>query len=84
MISRSALRKYERERENTDNLLSESTDPHRGIVLHFINSWRTAVGLGVNRGFGGTNASDFGLATQIGGATVKADGKAVVENGALM
>lgn len=41
------------------------------------------VGLGDNRGFGGTNASDFGLATQIGGATVKADGKTVVENGAL-
>ncbi len=41
------------------------------------------LGLGDNRGFGGTNASDFGLATQIGGATVKADGKTVVENGAL-
>ena len=41
------------------------------------------IGLGDNRGFGGTNASDFGLATQIAGATVKADGKTVVENGAL-
>jgi leucyl aminopeptidase (aminopeptidase T) len=41
------------------------------------------IGLGDNRGFGGTNASDFGLATQLGGATVKADGKTVVENGAL-
>jgi leucyl aminopeptidase (aminopeptidase T) len=41
------------------------------------------VGLGDNRGFGGTNASDFGLATQIGGATVKADGKIVVDNGIL-
>ena len=41
------------------------------------------LGLGDNRGFGGTNASDFGLATQIGGATVKADGKVVVENGVL-
>jgi len=41
------------------------------------------VGLGDNRGFGGTNASDFGLATQIGGATVKADGKTIVENGVL-
>ena len=41
------------------------------------------VGLGDNRGFGGTNASDFGLATQIGGATVKADGKMVVDTGAL-
>jgi leucyl aminopeptidase (aminopeptidase T) len=41
------------------------------------------LGLGDNRGFGGTNASDFGLATQIGGATLKADGKTVVENGAL-
>ena len=42
-----------------------------------------AVGLGDNRGFGGTNASDFSLATQLGGATVKADGKVVIENGAL-
>lgn len=41
------------------------------------------VGLGDNRGFGGTNASDFGLATQLGGATLKVDGKAVVENGVL-
>ena len=41
------------------------------------------VGLGDNRSFGGTNASDFALATQIGGATVKVDGKTVVENGAL-
>jgi leucyl aminopeptidase (aminopeptidase T) len=41
------------------------------------------VGLGDNRGFGGTNASDFGLATQIGGATVKVDDKTVVESGTL-
>ena len=41
------------------------------------------VGLGDNRGFGGTNASDFGLATQLAGATVKVDGKTVVESGAL-
>jgi aminopeptidase len=41
------------------------------------------VGLGDNRGFGGTNASDFGLPTQLGGATVKVDGKIVVENGTL-
>ncbi len=41
------------------------------------------VGLGDNRGFGGTIASDFGLATQIGGATVKADGRTIVENGVL-
>jgi leucyl aminopeptidase (aminopeptidase T) len=41
------------------------------------------VGLGDNRGFGGTNASDFGLPAQIGGATLKADGAVVIENGAL-
>jgi len=41
------------------------------------------VGLGDNRGFGGTNASDFGLATQIGGATVKADRTIIIENGGL-
>jgi leucyl aminopeptidase (aminopeptidase T) len=41
------------------------------------------IGLGDNRGFGGTNASDFTLATQLGGATVKADATIVIENGAL-
>lgn len=41
------------------------------------------VGLGDNRAFGGTNASDFGLASQLGGATLKVDGKVVVENGQL-
>jgi leucyl aminopeptidase (aminopeptidase T) len=41
------------------------------------------VGLGDNRAFGGTNASDFGLAAQLGGATLKVDGKAVLENGQL-
>jgi leucyl aminopeptidase (aminopeptidase T) len=41
------------------------------------------LGLGDNRGFGGKNASDFGLATQIGGATLKADGKTIIDNGVL-
>ncbi len=41
------------------------------------------VGLGDNRGFGGTNASDFGLSTQLGGATLKADANIVVEGGTL-
>jgi aminopeptidase len=41
------------------------------------------VGLGDNRGFGGANASDFGLATQLGGATLKVDGRTVIEKGAL-
>jgi leucyl aminopeptidase (aminopeptidase T) len=41
------------------------------------------VGLGDNRGFGGTNASDFGMPAQLGGATLKADGAVIVENGAL-
>lgn len=41
------------------------------------------VGLGDNRGFGGSNASDFSLATQIVGATVRVNGRAVVENGVL-
>lgn len=41
------------------------------------------VGLGDNRAFGGTNASDFGFGGQLGGATLKVDGKAVVENGQL-
>jgi leucyl aminopeptidase (aminopeptidase T) len=41
------------------------------------------VGFGDNRSFGGSNASDFGLALQLGRATVKVDGKAIVENGVL-
>jgi aminopeptidase len=41
------------------------------------------LGLGDNRGFGGKNASDFGLATQLGGATLKADGAIVVADGVL-
>jgi leucyl aminopeptidase (aminopeptidase T) len=41
------------------------------------------VGLGDNRAFGGTNASDFGLAGQLGGATLKVDGRVVIENGQL-
>jgi leucyl aminopeptidase (aminopeptidase T) len=42
-----------------------------------------SVGLGDNRAFGGTNASDFGLAAQLAGATVKADATIIVENGTL-
>jgi aminopeptidase len=41
------------------------------------------LGLGDNRGFGGTTVSDFGLATQIGGATLTVDGRIVIENGTL-
>jgi leucyl aminopeptidase (aminopeptidase T) len=42
------------------------------------------VGLGDNRGFGGTNASDFGIAGQIGGATLKADSTTIIANGQLV
>jgi leucyl aminopeptidase (aminopeptidase T) len=41
------------------------------------------IGLGDNRGFGGNNTSDFGLALQLSGATVTVDGKPVVANGRL-
>jgi leucyl aminopeptidase (aminopeptidase T) len=41
------------------------------------------VGLGDNRGFGGTNASDFGLATQLPGATLTVDGATVIDKGVL-
>jgi leucyl aminopeptidase (aminopeptidase T) len=41
------------------------------------------VGLGDNRAFGGSNASDFGLATQLPEATLQADGTTVVERGSL-
>lgn len=46
-------------------------------------SGSVVVGLGDNRGFGGTNASDFNLSAQLGGATVKVDGRTVVDNGVL-
>jgi len=41
------------------------------------------IGIGDNRGFGGTTVSDFGLSGQLGGATVTVDGKPVIEKGAL-
>jgi leucyl aminopeptidase (aminopeptidase T) len=41
------------------------------------------VGLGDNRGFGGTNASDFSLATQLPGATLTADGTTVIDKGTI-
>lgn len=41
------------------------------------------IGFGDNRGFGGSNASDFGLAAQLSGATVTVDGTPVVANGRL-
>lgn len=39
------------------------------------------IGLGDNRGFGGNNTSDFGLAAQLDRATVMVDGKTVIANG---
>lgn len=41
------------------------------------------IGLGDNRGFGGGNTSDFGMAAQLSGATVTVDGTPVVANGRL-
>jgi leucyl aminopeptidase (aminopeptidase T) len=41
------------------------------------------IGFGDNRGFGGTNTSDFGFAAQLDRATVTVDGKPVVANGRL-
>jgi len=41
------------------------------------------IGVGDNRGFGGNNTSDFGMAAQLSGATVTVDGTAVVANGRL-
>ena len=41
------------------------------------------IGFGDNRGFGGANTSDFGMAAQLSGATVTVDGTAVVANGRL-
>jgi leucyl aminopeptidase (aminopeptidase T) len=41
------------------------------------------LGFGDNRGFGGTNVSDFGISLQLGGATLKVDDKTVIGNGVL-
>ena len=41
------------------------------------------LGLGDNTAYGGTNASDFGLALPVSAATLKVDGKAILENGVL-
>ena len=41
------------------------------------------LGFGDNRGFGGSNVSDFGFAAQLGGATVSVDGNPVVASGRL-
>jgi aminopeptidase len=41
------------------------------------------IGVGDNRGFGGNNTSDFGMAAQLSSATVTVDGTAVVANGRL-
>ena len=41
------------------------------------------IGFGDNRGFGGNNTSDFGLAAQLSAATVTVDGTPVVANGRL-
>lgn len=40
-------------------------------------------GFGDNRGFGGSNTSDFGLFAQLGGATLTVDGRPVIERGRL-
>ena len=41
------------------------------------------IGFGDNRGFGGSNTSDFGFAAQLSGATITVDGKPVIANGRL-
>lgn len=41
------------------------------------------VGLGDNRTFGGSNTSDFGLPTQLPGATLTLDGTVVIDKGTL-
>jgi aminopeptidase len=41
------------------------------------------IGFGDNRGFGGSNTSDFAFAAQLSGATVTVDGKPVIANGRL-
>ena len=42
-----------------------------------------AFGIGDNRGFGGDNQSDFGFASQLGGATLTIDGKVLISGGRL-
>ena len=43
-----------------------------------------AIGVGDNRGWGGTNASTFTLPAQLGGATLKADTTTLIANGQLV
>ena len=42
------------------------------------------IGVGDNRGFGGTNVSDFTMPAQLGGATLKADTTTIIANGQLV
>lgn len=41
------------------------------------------VGMGDNRGVGGTEVSNFGFAGQLGGATIKVDGKSLIADGVI-
>jgi leucyl aminopeptidase (aminopeptidase T) len=41
------------------------------------------IGFGDNRGFGGSNTSDFGISAQLSSATLAVDGKTVVASGRL-
>jgi leucyl aminopeptidase (aminopeptidase T) len=59
----------------------ETKVPLGSGVIVWGASGSVTIGFGDNRGFGGTNASDFGFATQLGGATLAVDGKPVITNG---
>jgi len=54
-----------------------------GLADHLVRG-AVVVGLGENRALGGENATGFGFATALLGATVEVDGKKLVEGGRLI
>jgi leucyl aminopeptidase (aminopeptidase T) len=61
----------------------EATFPTNTGRVVWVAPGAVTVGLGDNTGWGGTNASDFVLSCPVSGATLSADGKVLIENGAL-
>jgi leucyl aminopeptidase (aminopeptidase T) len=61
----------------------EATLPTNTGHIVWMAPGAVTIGLGDNRGWGGTNASTFSLSAPVAGATLAVDGKAIIENGVL-
>ena len=61
----------------------EATLPTNTGHIVWMAPGAVTVGVGDNRGWGGSNASTFSLAAQVAGATLAVDGKTIIENGVL-